>query len=418
MGLIKSAIAAVGGSLGDQWLEVFEPANMGEGIVFSKGVRLREREGRKDRRDKNVKGTSDAISNGSLIHVYEGQAALLVDGGAIVDFAAEPGVFEVDNSSLPSIFSGGLGESVKESFNRFRFGGANPTKQQVFYINLQEIKGIKFGTRNALQYFDNFYNAELFLRCHGNYSIKIVDPILFYKEAIPKNEDQVHVDDINEQYLSEFLEALQVSINQMSVDGVRISQVTSKMGELSNYMKDALDDEWRDMRGIEVQAVGISSISYDDESKELINMRNRGAMLGDPGVREGYVQGAIARGLEAAGSNEAGAGQTFMGLGLGMQAGGNYMGQASQANLYQMQMQGGQQPASPVAGANVPAGAQPVANPNAWACPECNTGNSGNFCTQCGTAKPAPVAAGFCSNCGHKFEGGVPKFCPNCGTQQ
>lgn len=406
MGLIRSAVAAAGGSLGDQWLEVIEPANMGEGIVFSKGVRLREKEGKKDRRDRNLKGTPDAISNGSLIHVYDAQAALLVDGGAIVDFTAEPGVFEVDNSSLPSIFSGSLGEVVKESFNRFRFGGANPTKQQVFYINLQEIKGIKFGTKNPLQYFDNFYNAELFLRAFGNYSIKIVDPILFYKQAIPRNAEQVHIDEINEQYLSEFLEALQTSINQMSVEGVRISQVTSKMQELSAHMQETLDEEWRQMRGIEVQAVGIASISYDDDSKELINMRNRGAMLGDPSVREGYVQGSIARGLEAAGSNEGGATQSFIGAGIGMQAGGAFMGMASQTNLEQMRMQqqGTQAaPATPATG---------------WHCPQCGTANQGNFCTNCGTGKPEQAANSFCSNCGYKFETPTPKFCPNCGSEQ
>ena len=406
MGLIKAATSALGGSLGDQWLEAIEPANMGEGIIFSKGVRLRQNNGKFDRRDSNRRGTDDAISNGSLIHVYDNQAALLVDSGAIVDFTAEPGVFQVDNSSLPSLFNGGLGDSIKESFQRFKFGGANPTKQQVFYVNLQEIKGIKFGTPNPLQYFDNFYNAELFLRCFGTYSIKIVDPILFYKEAIPRNADQVHIDTINDQYLSEFLEALQSSINQMSVDGVRISQVSSKMRELSNYMQDTLDDGWKEMRGIEVQAVGIASVSYDEDSRKLIDMRNQGAMLGDPNIRQGYVQGSIARGLENAGSNEAGAAATFMGMGMGMNAGGSFMGQASQANLAQMQEQ--QQTASQ---------ANPT-QPTGWICPECGEENVGNFCANCGAKKPEQTSGSFCHNCGHKFEGPKPKFCPECGAQQ
>ena len=107
-----------------------------------------------------------------------------------------------------------------------------PGAQKVYYVNLQEIKGIKFGTRNPVNYFDNFYNAELFLRAHGTYSIKVTDPIKFYAEVIPKNADHVEIDSINEQYLSEFLEALQTSINQMSADGTRISYVTSRSREL------------------------------------------------------------------------------------------------------------------------------------------------------------------------------------------
>ena len=225
------------------------------------------------------------------------------------------------------MFNGDFKDSLKESFQRIKYGGVTPTAQKVFYINLQEIKGIKFGSPNPLNYFDNFYNSELFLRTHGTYSIKVTDPLLFFAEAIPKNKDKVEIQDINEQYLSEFLVALQSTMNQMSVEGIRISHVPSKGRELSQYMATTLDEEWKQMRGFEIQAVGISSISYDDESKELINMRNKGAMLGDPSVREGYVQGSVARGMEAAGSNEGGATGAFLGMGLGMQTTGGFMGQ-------------------------------------------------------------------------------------------
>ena len=121
------------------------------------------------------------------------------------------------------------------------------------FINLQEIKGIKFGTRNPINYFDNFYNAELFLRAHGTYSVKITNPLQFYAEVIPRNADRVEIDEINEQYLSEFLEALQSSINQMSADGTRISYVTSKARELGKYMSTTLDEEWNQTRGMEIQ---------------------------------------------------------------------------------------------------------------------------------------------------------------------
>ncbi|MCB6181923.1 hypothetical protein, partial [Dialister invisus] len=140
-------------------------------------------------------------------------------------------------------------------------------------------------------------------------------PILFYANAIPKNQTQVEISDINEQYLQEFLTALNTSINLYSAQGERVSFLPSKSVELSKYMADTLDEEWRKLRGIEVVAVAVSSISYTDDSQKLINMRNQGAMLGDPSVREGYMQGAVARGIEAAGSNTGGAMQAFMGMG-------------------------------------------------------------------------------------------------------
>ena len=339
MGLIQAAGAAIGGNLGDQYLDAFEAVDMGEGIVFTKGAKLRA----DDRRNTNRRGTDDVVTNGSVIHVYDNQAMILTDGGRISDFSAQPGVYSVNHAGLPTIFSGDLKGTLMDSWERFKFGGGTPQKQQIFYVNLQEIKGIKFGTPNALNYFDTFYNAELFLRCHGTFSIRIADPILFYQQAIPRDAIRVHIDDIKEQYMSEFLEALQTSINQMSVDGIRISQVASKMRELSKYMRDTLDDDWLLGRGMEIQSVGIASISYDDESRKLIDMRNQGAMLSDPSVREGYVQGAVARGMEAAGSNEAGAGIAFMGMGMGMQAGGGFMQAASQSNQQQMQQQQWQQ---------------------------------------------------------------------------
>lgn len=459
MGIIKAVTTAVGGALADQWLEAVEPDDMGDRTVFVRGVQVRRGKG------SNTKGSSDIVSDGSVIHVYPNQFMMLVDGGKIVDYTAEEGYYKVSHSSMPSMFNGQFGEALKESFNRIRFGGVTPGAQKVYYVNLQEIKGIKFGTRNPVNYFDNFYNAELFLRAHGTYSIKVTDPIKFYAEVIPKNADHVEIDSINEQYLSEFLEALQTSINQMSADGTRISYVTSRSRELGQYMAQTLDEEWTRMRGMEIQAVGIASITYDEESQNLINLRNRGAMMSDPSIREGYVQTTIAEGLKNAGSNDSGAMAGFMGMGMGMQMGGGFMGAASNTNMQQMQMNQapgqmsgntgmpgmgghptGGQPAGnqPMGGqpmgnqpmGNQPSGVQPAGSqwavPNqmagmqpgsagmagqmpgtqpgsAWTCPGCGTSNTGKFCSECG--HPRPDTPWTCA-CGNMNTG---KFCSECG---
>ena len=350
---------------------------MGDQTVFSAGVPTR--------RGQNTKGTPGVVSNGSRIRVYPNQFMMLVDGGRVVDYTAEEGYYTVNNSMAPSLFNGQFGEALKESFDRIRFGGQTYGEQRVYYINLQEIKGLKFGTRTPVNYFDSFYNAELFLRAHGTYSVKITDPI-----------------------------------NQMSADGIRISFVASKGRELGRYMANVLDEEWNQLRGMEIQAVGIGSISYDEESQKLINLRNRGAMLSDPSIREGYVQGQIAEGLNAAGSNPNGSLAGFMGMGIGMQSGGSFMGAASAANTRQMEMmnqgrngmygqnagnfQGGMPGAGPNAGGgqNGPAG-------QTWTC-ACGSVNTGKFCPECGSPRPAP-AAWTCA-CGAVNTG---KFCSECG---
>lgn len=436
MGIIKALTGAIGGGLADSWLEVIESAPMGDNTVFTRGIKVRKG----DSRNQNTKGTADTVSNGSIIHVYDNQFMMLVDGGKVVDYTAEPGYFKVDNSSMPSLFGGQFGDSLKETFSRIKYGGTPSSSQKVFFINLQEIKGIKFGTRTPINYFDCFYNSELFLRAHGTYSIKVTEPLKFYAEAIPRNAESVDINDINEQYLNEFLEALQAAINQMSADGTRISFVTSKARELSKYMANVLDEEWNQTRGMQVQSVGIGSLSYDEESQKLINMRNQGAMLSDPSVREGYVQGAIARGVEAAGSNTAGAGAAFMGVGLGMNAAGNMAGAFSASNQQQMQYQQAQQQAQqqqaqqggwkcscgatngdnmafcPGCGSKKPA---PKPAEGGWTC-SCGATNGANmaFCPNCGSKKPAEAAAksAFCPNCGAKLADGA-KFCVECGTK-
>lgn len=415
--------------MADQWLEAVEPDDMGDKTVFVRGVQVRRGKG------SNTKGSSDLVSNGSVIHVYPNQFMMLVDGGKVVDYTAEEGYYTIDHSSAPSMFNGQFGEALKESFNRIRFGGITPGAQKVYYINLQEIKGIKFGTRNPINYFDNFYNAELFLRAHGTYSIKVTDPLKFYAEVIPKNADKVEIDSVNEQYLSEFLEAFQTSVNQMSADGTRISFVTSKSRELGRYMADTLDEEWNKLRGMEIQAVGIASITYNEESQNLINLRNKGAMMGDPGIREGYVQSTIAEGLKNAGGNSAGSLAGFMGMGFGMQTGGGFMGAASNTNMQQMQMnqagqmQGngsGQSMGNQGAGAQAmgtpamgtpAAGAQPMGSTasgahsgtDSWYCTNCGTANTGKFCGECGSPRPA---GGWTCSCGTTNTG---KFCSECG---
>lgn len=391
MGLISAAVSSVSGVLSDSWKEVIEPDDMSDSTLLVKGVAVKK--------GSNKKGTDNYVSNGSVIHVYPNTLMLLMDGGKIVDYSAQEGYYEVNNSSAPSIFNGELKDSVKETWKRFQFGGVPSQKQYVYYINTAEIKGIKFGTRNPVNYFDNFYNAELFLRAHGSYSIKITDPIKFFTEFAPKGTDRIEIKDLSEQLFNEFMDALQSAINQMSVDGVRISAITSKSRELSKYMADVLDADWNDLRGIEVCSVGLASISYDDESKALINMRNKGAMMSDPTIREGFVQSSVAQGMQAAGSNTSGAANAFMGMGMGMNAAGGFMNAASQTNAAQMAQQQAAQQA-----------AQQNQAANGWKC-SCGTVNTGNFCSGCGSKKPENTS--WTCSCGTTNTG---RFCSNCGS--
>ena len=406
MGLIKAAVSAVSGNLADQWLEAIEADNMTETVLVAQGVAVNTGKG------SNKKGSSNVVSNGSKIHVYPNQMMLLVENGRIIDYSAEEGCYTVDNSSSPSLFNGQFKEALKETFERFKFGGVPSQSQRVYFINLSEIPGIRYGTKNPIQYFDNFYNAELFMRCHGCYSIRITDPIKFFMQTQLAKVSRFDAAAMNTQYTNEFMTALESAVNQMSADGKRVSFIQSQSGELCKYMNNCLDESWRSRKGFEIETVAIN-ISYDEQSQKLINMRNQGAMMSDPTIREGYVQSNIAEGIKAAGSNTAGASQAFMGMGMGMNAAGGFMSAASEKNAMQMQMQQQQMQAAQQAAAQQ--ASQPQASTPAageWKC-TCGHTNTGKFCAECGTKMPEETAGWKCS-CGHINTG---KFCSECGSK-
>ena len=436
MGIIRAVMGAVGGGLADSWLEVIEPSDMGTTTVFAPGVT-------KDQgnyRNSNSKTSANSVSNGSVIHVYDNQMMILVDGGAVVDYTAEPGYFQVQNSSLPSMFNGQLGDSVRETFSRIKYGGVNPTSQRVFYINLKEMPGIKFGTKTPVNYYDSNYDIDVNVRAFGTYSIALENPLEFYKQVIPveavTNNQPVDIAVLNESnYISEFLGALQQALTELSMEGIRISQLGARNLELADHMSKVLDEKWRKNRGMYIKEVGIGSISYDDETKEILKQRNQAAIFQNANLRESMVQTSIARGIEAAGSNANGATAGFMGIGMGMNMTGGFMNTASATNMQQMQMQqqaaqqqppvqqpqqqrrspfdyqsNQQQPQTQAAAVSAPSS-------DSWICACGKTGNTGKFCAECGAPKPAPQNNGSwkCPKCGVENSG---KFCAECGTKR
>ncbi len=420
MGIIRAAINAVKGGLADTWLEVIEPSPMGNNTVIAPGQLVTQ-----NGKSQNRKGSSNIVSNGSIIHVYDNQMMILVDGGKIVDYTAEPGYFKVDNSSMPSLFNGQFGDAIKESFKRIMYGGVPSQSQHVFYINLKEIKNIKFGTPNPVQYYDSFYEAELFMRLHGTYSIRITDPFKFYQEVIPteiitENGSLDFEGEFIRQYNDEFVNELGTAFNNYSADGNRISFITSKSKEMGKYMANALDDEWRELRGFEVVSVGMGLPSYSDKSQEIIDKRaEMGAsvsFLRDGANQQAYMAKNIAEGINAAGHNEGGAMGAFLGMGMAQNMGGNVMSGYMQNPQYvqqtpQQMQQAPQQPQQPQAAAP-----QQAAPAEGWTC-ECGATNAGKFCSECGKPRPEAPKKRFCGNCGAQLTEGQ-KFCPECGTKQ
>lgn len=413
MGLIKAGIGALGGTLADQWKEFFYCEAMSKEVLVTKGQK------RVSGRSSNTKASDNIISNGSGIAVADGQCMIIVEQGKVVEVCAEPGEFTYDTSTEPSIFSGSLGEGIKQTFKtigkRFTYGGDTGKDQRVYYFNTKELIDNKFGTPNPIPFrvVDNKIglDVDVSVRCSGVYSYKIADPLLFYTNVCGNVEKEYTRDELDSQLKTEFISALQPAFGKLSDMEMRPNQIVSHNTELENAMNTALSAKWGELRGLAVVSIALGSVTLPEEDAEMIKQAQRTAIMRDPTMAAATLAGAQADAMKAAASNEAGAMTGFMGMGMAMNAGGGMNAQ----NLFAM----GQQQAQSKQSA-------PAAN--SWKC-KCGTTAAGSFCPECGSPKPAAeegwtcscgaVNKGkFCQNCGAKKPAGVPQYrCDKCGWE-
>ncbi len=422
MGLIKAILGAAGGVLADQWKEYFYCEALPEDVLVTKGQK------RVSSRSSNTRGNDNIISNGSIIAVADGQCMIIVDQGKVVELCAEPGEFKYDTSSEPSIFAGNLGDSILETFKqigkRFTFGGEAPKDQRIYYFNTKEIMGNKYGTPSPVPFrvVDARANldVDISLRCFGEYSYHICNPMLFYANVCGNVTSDYTRDRLDSQLKTELLTALQPAFARLSEMGIRYSAIPAHTLELADALNDVLSAKWRDRIGIEIVAFGVSSVKASEEDEALIKEMQT---LQNPAMLAAHLGGAQAAAMKAAASNSAGAAMGFMGMNAAAAAGG-----MNAASLYQManQMPPVQQSAPAADGWKCACGAvntgkfcaecgapKPV---DGWKC-ACGAVNKGKFCAECGAKKPAGAVQYRCDKCGWEPEdkSNPPKFCPECG---
>jgi len=395
--------------LADQWREFFYVGSLPIDILATKGIKRID-----PNTSSNLQGSNNIISNGSIVAVADGQCAIIVEQGKVVELCAVPGEYIWDSSSEPSIFAGGLSqvleaslESVKVAWRRFTFGGDTARDQRIYYFNMKEIVDNKFGTSNPIPFRVKDVNSgldfDLAIRINGTYSFKIVDPILFYTNVMGNIEEPYMRSQIQSQLKTELLSALQPALAQLSNYGIRYSQIPLHAAELTQELDNLLSDSWGRLRGLDLISIGFNSITLPPEDEERIKAVQAMAVLKDTNMAAATLVSAQADALRAAGANEGGAMLGFLGLGMAQQAGG-----VNAAQLFGMNS-GGQQ-APPVAAANF--GAVSGSPSPTWTCSCGSVNGTGNFCQSCGKPRPAPEGQWVCV-CGTANTG---KFCSECGA--
>lgn len=399
MGLIRAAKGAAGGVFGDQWKEYFYCGSMSSDTLVSKSRK------KTSRRSSNRHGSENIISNGSVIAVNDGQCMIIVEQGKVVDVCAEPGEYVYDSFTEPSLFCSDLEDGIVQVFDqigkRFGFGGETPEDQRVYFINTKELTGNKYGTPGPVPFrvidANLGLDIDISVRCFGEYSYRIANPILFYTNVCGNVESEFTREELDGQLRSELMTALQPAFARISAMGIRYSELPGHTMELSDALNQILSEKWEKLRGIRIVSLGVSSIKASEEDEAMLKELQKNAVFRNPAMAAAHMVGAQASAMQAAASNQnAGPAMTFAGMNMASNAGG-----VNPSELFAMarndpsQRSAQQEAQSPV-------------QQESWVC-SCGNVNKGKFCSECGN--PRPSGPWVCS-CGTVNKG---KFCSECG---
>ena len=331
MGLIQAVKGSIGGMLADQWKDFYTVPG---GLPSTAALFAAVPQGQNAGRGSNTKGSSNIISNGSKIVVPEGYGLLLMQDGAITAFVAEPGGYEwrSDDINSKSIFAGdGLVSTlIKQSWERFKFGGQPGAQQMAFFVSLKELPDNRFGTQSEIYWDDGFLNTQVGAVTRGSYTMKIVDPILFVKNFVPasylapgKVFDFTDMDNAAAgQLFNEVVGSLAPAFSLYTNDpskGNRITKLQQDSIGFAKSLSQAVEDayQWRSDRGLAIVKVAIVSIEYDANTKELLKTVQRAdALTGSRG--NANLQASVAQGIQSAGETGGAAGMMGIGMATGM----------------------------------------------------------------------------------------------------
>lgn len=328
MALIRAFTGALGGTFADQWLDIITVDRFDEHAALMPGVYQETNRGR----GSNTRHSDAVISNGSRIYVPENTAAFIFDQSGIENIITESGGYEYRTGGTDSVFAGdGIGKSIFGQIGeRFKYGGEPVANKRVAFVNLREIRGLKFGTPAPLMYHDRFYDTDLDIRARGMMSLRITNPTAFIRQFVPPNVDYISFDDpkTKSQLLSEFMQSFSVALNSLSNE-YRISELPSQANAIAQAIAADAGNAgtWESRFGIHLAGIGIESIEFTPESRELVKQYSANRM--NVAAYENVSQQAsniaaqqkIAQGVQESGFGDMGG----MMLGVGFAQGVNPM---------------------------------------------------------------------------------------------
>lgn len=390
MGLIKALTSSVFSYIGDMWEDYIYCDSLSNDVLVKKGHK-KASGGAGNRADDNV------ITHGSRIAVNAGQMLIVVENGLITDFTAEPGGYEYNSQTEPSVFSGDLRNAlnvgIQQIRERFIHGGIAANDQRVFFVNIKEIINNQFGFGNV-PYRDKEFDMTILLQGYGVYSFQISNPLQFYENLCGNVADTYNKATLLPQLRGELQNTMLPVLGELSQKGVHYDQIPLHTKEILEFLRESMSKKWAEERGIEIMTLAFGNILPDDESIDKLRaLQESRVYSGNMAMLGARMGAASANAMETAAANPAGAVNGFMGMGMAQRN--------INVDVAEMMREGAAQSKADDGAAEK------------WTC-SCGMVNSMDFCPKCGSKKPSGKA---CDSCGYVFpkELGEMKFCPKCG---
>lgn len=387
MGLVKIFFDSVKQTFSEQWVDYFKCDSLPADILVARGRKFAVK-------GANVNSDENIISDGSRVDVADGQFMIIVENGKVVDYCAEPGQYLYRTGTQPSLFNGvfsNLGGVFKESGRKFTAGGQRISDQRVYYVNLKEIMGNKWGVGNVA-FRDSEFNFSMKLSAYGEYTYKITNPLAFYKCVAGNLKGDFNKSAIEPMLKAELITALHTALGRVALNGIPYDKLPLYANTVCEELNQELRSKWNERRGLMLYSIAIASVTPDAESAKKIAEFQESRVYGRDSRMMGAKLGiAQAEAMQNAASNDGGAMLGFMGLGMVNNVAGGTV-----QNMYSLDSNAQNQSAS-----------------GAWTC-ECGRRSDGNFCPDCGKKRPG---SGWRCECGYASDAPKPNYCPNCGKK-